>query len=35
MIGGMVSAVILTLIILPAAYFEWKKISLRKQLNKD
>lgn len=33
MIGGMVSAIILTLLILPAAYFQWKKISLRKQFN--
>lgn len=33
MIGGMVSAVILTLLILPAAYFQWKKFSLRKQLS--
>ncbi|WP_019613107.1 efflux RND transporter permease subunit [Psychromonas ossibalaenae] len=31
MIGGMVSAVILTLLILPAAYFQWKKISMAKQ----
>jgi len=35
MIGGMVSAVFLTLIILPAVYFQWKKISLRKLLNKN
>jgi len=33
MIGGMVSAVILTLLILPAVYFQWKKISFRKQFN--
>ncbi|PKF63372.1 CusA/CzcA family heavy metal efflux RND transporter [Psychromonas sp. psych-6C06] len=32
MVGGMVSAVILTLLILPAVYFQWKKFSLRKQL---
>lgn len=31
MIGGMVSAIILTLLILPAVYFQWKKISYRKQ----
>ncbi|WP_028863065.1 efflux RND transporter permease subunit [Psychromonas aquimarina] len=31
MIGGMVSAVILTLLILPAAYFQWKKVSMAKQ----
>jgi Cu(I)/Ag(I) efflux system membrane protein CusA/SilA len=31
MIGGMVSAIILTLLILPAAYFQWKKITMRKQ----
>jgi len=30
MIGGMVSAVILTLLILPAVYFQWKKITLVK-----
>jgi len=30
MIGGMVSAVILTLLILPAVYFQWKKIKLLK-----
>jgi Cu(I)/Ag(I) efflux system membrane protein CusA/SilA len=35
MIGGMVSAIILTLLILPAVYFQWKKITLRKQLNFD
>lgn len=29
MIGGMVSAVILTLLILPAVYFQWKKYALR------
>lgn len=28
MIGGMVSAIILTLLILPAVYFQWKKSSL-------
>lgn len=33
MIGGMVSAVILTLLILPATYFQWKKFSMRKQFN--
>jgi len=33
MIGGMVSAIILTLLILPAVYFQWKKISMRKQLH--
>ena len=33
MVGGMVSAIILTLLILPAVYFQWKKISLRKQFN--
>lgn len=32
MIGGMVSAIILTLLILPATYFQWKKFSMRKQL---
>ena len=32
MIGGMVSAIILTLLILPAVYFQWKKVSLRHQL---
>ena len=31
MIGGMVSAIILTLLILPAVYFQWKKITMRKQ----
>jgi len=31
MIGGMVSAVILTLLILPAVYFQWKKLSMRQQ----
>jgi Cu(I)/Ag(I) efflux system membrane protein CusA/SilA len=35
MIGGMVSAIILTLLILPAVYFQWKKVSLRKQFNMD
>jgi len=33
MIGGMVSAIILTLLILPAVYFQWKKIALSKQFN--
>jgi copper/silver efflux system protein len=33
MIGGMVSAIILTLLILPAVYFQWKKITLSKQFN--
>jgi len=33
MIGGMVSAIILTLLILPAVYFQWKKISMRKQFH--
>ncbi|MEJ6120444.1 efflux RND transporter permease subunit [Vibrio sp. 2-Bac 85] len=33
MIGGMVSAIILTLLILPAVYFQWKKVSMRKQLH--
>ena len=33
MIGGMVSAIILTLLILPAVYFQWKKVSLRHQLS--
>ncbi|MFT6984369.1 MAG: Cu(I)/Ag(I) efflux system membrane protein CusA/SilA [Psychromonas sp.] len=33
MIGGMVSAIILTLLILPSVYFQWKKISLRKKFN--
>lgn len=32
MIGGMVSAIILTLLILPSVYFQWKKISLSKKL---
>ena len=32
MIGGMISAIILTLLILPAIYFQWKKIALRKVL---
>ena len=32
MIGGMVSAIILTLLILPAVYFQWKKFSMRQQL---
>lgn len=32
MVGGMVSAIILTLLILPATYFQWKKVALRKQL---
>ena len=31
MVGGMVSAIILTLLILPAVYFQWKKISMSKQ----
>jgi len=31
MIGGMVSAIILTLLILPAVYFQWKKFAMRKQ----
>ncbi|MCP5076796.1 MAG: efflux RND transporter permease subunit, partial [Psychromonas sp.] len=31
MIGGMVSAIILTLLILPAVYFQWKKLSMSKQ----
>jgi len=31
MIGGMVSAIILTLLILPAVYLQWKKISMRQQ----
>ncbi|MEI6896732.1 MAG: efflux RND transporter permease subunit [Psychromonas sp.] len=31
MIGGMVSAIILILLILPAVYFQWKKILLSKQ----
>ncbi|WP_022941270.1 efflux RND transporter permease subunit [Psychromonas hadalis] len=31
MVGGMVSAIILTLLILPAVYFQWKKVSMRKQ----
>tara|TARA_R110001583_G_scaffold11285_2_gene51345 strand:- start:19186 stop:22314 length:3129 start_codon:yes stop_codon:yes gene_type:complete len=35
MIGGMVSALILTLLILPAVYFQWKKVSLRKKFNID
>jgi Cu(I)/Ag(I) efflux system membrane protein CusA/SilA len=35
MVGGMVSAIILTLLILPAVYFQWKKISLRKKFNMD
>ncbi|WP_372880591.1 efflux RND transporter permease subunit [Psychromonas sp.] len=35
MIGGMVSAIILTLLILPAAYYQWKKVSLSKQFNMD
>ena len=35
MIGGMVSAIILTLLILPAVYFQWKKIALRKEFNRD
>jgi Cu(I)/Ag(I) efflux system membrane protein CusA/SilA len=35
MIGGMVSAIILTLLVLPAVYFQWKKISLRKKINMD
>ncbi|WP_166368288.1 efflux RND transporter permease subunit [Psychromonas sp. SA13A] len=33
MIGGMVSAIILTLLILPAVYLQWKKVSMRKQLH--
>jgi Cu(I)/Ag(I) efflux system membrane protein CusA/SilA len=32
MIGGMVSAIILTLLILPAVYFQWKKVTLNKSL---
>lgn len=33
MIGGMVSAIILTLLILPAVYFQWKKVSMFKPLS--
>ena len=33
MIGGMVSAIILTLLILPAVYLQWKKVSMRKELH--
>ena len=33
MIGGMVSAIILTLLILPAVYLQWKKVSMHKQLH--
>ncbi len=32
MIGGMASAVLLTLLVLPALYYLWKRISLRQQL---
>lgn len=32
MIGGMASAVVLTLLVLPALFYLWKRISLRKQL---
>ena len=35
MIGGMVSAIILTLLILPAVYFQWKKIAMRKQFQEN
>jgi Cu(I)/Ag(I) efflux system membrane protein CusA/SilA len=30
MIGGMASALVLTLVVLPAVYYLWKRISLRK-----
>ena len=33
MIGGMVSAVLLTLLVLPAVFYLWKLISLRKLIN--
>ncbi|WP_220720411.1 efflux RND transporter permease subunit [Agarivorans litoreus] len=33
MIGGMASAVVLTLLVLPSVYYLWKRISLRKLIN--
>ena len=35
MIGGMASAVILTLLVLPASFYLWKRISLRAQMMDD
>ncbi|MPW28484.1 CusA/CzcA family heavy metal efflux RND transporter [Agarivorans sp. B2Z047] len=33
MIGGMASAVVLTLLVLPSVYYLWKRVSLRKLIN--